>query len=88
MTANTGKQSAQSRARLYFVLKQRRRQVVLDRRPGSLDPFGAIERILARDTFSPAAHSIRFNAHQQDASAVDSSKARLKKMDEWHVNFT
>ena len=59
-----------------------------DRRPGSLNPLRAIKRILPRDAFAPPAHAIGLDADQQNRPAINAPKARLKKMHEWHMNFT
>src|SRR5450755_772333 len=60
---------------------------MLDRGPYGLDPFRTIVRVFAGDAFSPAAHAIGLDAYEQNAAAVDASKARLKKMYERHMNF-
>ena len=51
------------------------------------DPFAAVERIFAGDAFSPAVDAFAVRGEQQNAAAIGASKARLKKMDERHVNF-
>jgi hypothetical protein len=60
---------------------------VFDGGPGSLNPFRAIERIFAGNAFSPSNYSVALNGEQQNTAAIETAKARLKKMQERHPNF-
>src|SRR6267142_2126217 len=60
---------------------------MLQRGPGGFDPFLAIERVFGRDAFSPPHHAIALGGEQEDAAAIDTAKARLKEMDERHLDF-
>src|SRR6266853_2859835 len=60
---------------------------MLDGGPGRLDPFRAIKRIFGGDTLSPSNHSVALDGEQQDAAAIETAEARLKKMDERHLDF-
>src|SRR5580692_10558397 len=61
---------------------------MLDRRPRRFGPLRAVIRIFPGDALAPSANTIGINTYQEDATAVNASKARFKKMHERHVNFT
>ena len=64
------------------MLEQHGRQIIFDGRPGSLNPLGTVKRIFAGYALSPPDDAIRLHAHQENAATIDTSKARLEKMDE------
>src|ERR1700691_2785957 len=88
MPANPSKTRCTITPAIEFTLHQKRRQIMLDRRPSRLSPLRTIKRIFRRHAFAPPVHPVGLNVNQQNAPAVDSSKARFEKMHERHVNFT
>src|ERR1700690_452386 len=59
MAAHFGKERGTVAPGMHLRLQQRGSQVVLDGRPGGLDPFRAVKRIFPRDALAPAAHTLR-----------------------------
>src|SRR5258706_1646257 len=88
VAANSGKSRCTIPASIQLALQQQRCQVPPDGWPLAFSPFRAVERIFPGDALAPSAHSISLDTDQQDAAAVNAAKARFKKMDERHVNFT
>jgi len=41
----------------------------------------------AGDTFSPPHYPVALGGEQQDSAAIETAKARLKKVDERHLDF-
>src|SRR2546430_6681248 len=61
--------------------------MVLDDGPCGLNPFRAVKRIFPCDTLAPPVDAVTMCREQQDASAVHAAKARLKEMDERHLDL-
>ena len=60
---------------------------MLDRGPCALNPFATVERIFASHALSPACDPVALHVDQENSAAVDASEARLKKIDERHLNL-
>ena len=55
--------------------------------PRRFRPFGAEERPFAGHAFSPTVGAFAMHGQQKDAAIVGPSKARLKEMDERHLDL-
>ena len=60
---------------------------MLDDRPCGLDPLRAVKRIFPGDTLAPPINAVTMCGKQEDTTAVDAAKARLKKMDQRHLDL-
>src|ERR1700738_1618218 len=87
MAAYFGKQSGPLACGIELATKHRRGEIADDGRPGTVYPLTTVEGVFASHALAPSLHALTMDGDQNDTTPVSTAKARLKEIDERHLDL-